>query len=748
MQWNANGVGGKKMELKEFLLRRGVHVALIQESKLRHSTPSPRFPGYTTVRVDRPSDDGGGGLLALISQRIPFTHTTARTLATFPPDATRELQTLTLRVAGRELPVANLYLPPTSSCPPRYSPDLSPVSSPTSTSLLVGDFNAHDPSWLHSQSGDPRGSQVLQDLEELVILNSPDCPTRLPFRGDQLPTSPDVTLASGDLALRSRWEVAHDLSSDHLPILLDLQFSSPPLRPTSPRTFLNFGKADWPAFSAMVEEDLARFDPLQFPSLDAAAAELVRAIAAAGARHVPAGFVRGYSPTYSREVRALLQQRRHLRSLPPSPASSERIRALSEEISTQLQDRATKLWGEVLEATSHRTAAPKLWRLIRSLHSRQVGDPDTHEAILTPTRPSIPSPKGQANLLIDHYASISRLPHSPADRLVQRQLRRLPLDRGLPPQFTPAMVLGAIRPSSTSAARGPDGLAYADLKHLGPNGIGAIVSLFNQSIRLNSIPTLWKLSTIIPILKPGKSPTLPASYRPISLLCVLSKVLERLVLSKTEPFIRLSPSQHGFRSLHSTSTLLTSLCQSTLEGLNHGKPALRSLVCAIDISKAFDTVPRYVLISKILRSGIPTPYRKWLANFVSGRQGRISWRGVTSKTRMFPNGVPQGAVLSPSLFNLFLADLPSPQVASVSVFSYADDVTILSQHPQVDVAAEHLQNYIHLLEDWLSSNRMAVSAEKSSLTVITPHTREYSYSPHVTLHSRPIPVTPTPRSWA
>jgi len=160
---------------------------------------------------------------------------------------------------------------------------------------------------------------------------------------------------------------------------------------------------------------------------------------------------------------------------------------------------------------------------------------------------------------VNHYSSISRLPYVPSNRRVQRRLRRTELDPGLPDQFSPAQVTEAIKRDGRSSARGPDGLAFDHLRHLGPLGTRALCSLFNQSIRLNAIPDLRKLSTIVPLLKSGKTPNLPMSYRPISLLCTPSKILERLVLAKINPYIssRLSPSQHGFRSLHSTTTLLT-----------------------------------------------------------------------------------------------------------------------------------------------------------------------------------------------
>ena len=479
LQWNVNGIGNKQMELKEFLIRRGIHVALLQESKLLETSKTPIFPGYTTLRVDRPNGVGGGGLLALVSKDIPFTHTTAETRAAMPVDAVRELLTLRLRVSGEDLSLANIYIPPASSCPRGYVADLSHLAR-VSRGLVVGDFNAHDPSWLFTQAGDPWGSQLLDQFERLVILNDPSSPTRLPFALDTAPTSPDISFVSPGLASQVRWGVTSELSSDHLPIVLDVQLSSA-IQPRPPRALLNLRRADWPAFSAAVEEDLAGFDPSQFPSLEAAADHLTTVILSAGRRHIPAGFIRRYVPCFSREVKDLLRERRHLRSLSPTPYRLGRIRDLTETVSDLLKDDSTRRWREVLESTDYRTQPSKLWRVVRSLHSRQVGIPDTHEAILPPNSTLIPTPREQANLLVDYYSSISRLPHSPTDRLTLRRLRRLPLDRELPPEFSPAMVSEAIRRAGNSTARGPDGLLYAHLKHLDLGGVQPVTEVEQNS---------------------------------------------------------------------------------------------------------------------------------------------------------------------------------------------------------------------------------------------------------------------------
>ena len=165
---------------------------------------------------------------------------------------------------------------------------------------------------------------------------------------------------------------------------------------------------------------------------------------------------------------------------------------------------------------------------------------------------------------------------------------------------------------------------------------------FNLSFTTNSIPNIWKLAKIIPILKPNKSPPEPASYRPISLLYNPSKILERLVLNN---ITTLTYHPRNTASQHSTSTLLTNLTQTLLEGLNPQKPAYRSLLAAIDISKAFDTVSSswYLLINKILNTHTHPNFKKngqyqniWMSE--PGFPGR-STRGPGSAPLRRPPGL-------------------------------------------------------------------------------------------------------------
>ena len=129
-----------------------------------------------------------------------------------------------------------------------------------------------------------------------------------------------------------------------------------------------------------------------------------------------------------------------------------------------------------------------------------------------------------------------------------------------------------------------------------------------------------------------------------------------------------------------------------------------------------------------------------VSTFIAVREGRISYGGVISKHRQLPNRVPQGAVLSSFLFSLFTRTLPVPTNPAVKIYTYADDLTIVSQHPRVDGAVSQLHDYLRRLEERLTTNRISAEGSKSSLTVVTPHNMEYRLKPSITLMGQTIPA--------
>ena len=257
------------------------------------------------------------------------------------------------------------------------------------------------------------------------------------------------------------------------------------------------------------------------------------------------------------------------------------------------------------------------------------------------------------------------------------------------------------------------------------------------------IADTWKHGIIIAILKPNKDATLASSYRPITLLSTAFKVIERLILNLITPDIPLAPTQHGFRSGHSTNTLLTKLTQDMTEGFNHNRPHKRTLLIAIDISKAFDATPRHLLINKIYNTNLHNNSKRWLANYLSGRTAHVNFNDIPSKTRPMRDGTPQGSSISPTLFNLFTHDIPTPTSDDIKISTYADDISITSTHAKHNIAAANAQQYLYSLQTWLTLNRLQVSPTKSTVTLITNYNSEHNHTNFtpVTLYNSPIPYT-------
>ena len=228
--------------------------------------------------------------------------------------------------------------------------------------------------------------------------------------------------------------------------------------------------------------------------------------------------------------------------------------------------------------------------------------------------------------------------------------------------------------------------------------------MLKAALYTNVIPHKWKLANIVPIPKPNKDIDKGASYRPISLLSVIAKTPEKTIL----PYITANtPTQHGFKSQHSYSAV-TALNNTVAKGFNQMVPPARTITVALDMSKTFDTINIHTLIRKLLQTNIPGTIIKFIANYIKGRKAYTTYRIHTSSQRKFKTGVPQGGVLSPTLFNICTADIPPPR-PPVQVMAYADDITITSTHTSTTAANKYIQPYIQSFFSWTKQNNLTLN---------------------------------------
>ena len=304
------------------------------------------------------------------------------------------------------------------------------------------------------------------------------------------------------------------------------------------------------------------------------------------------------------------------------------------------------------------------------------------------------------------------------------------------------MTLQAIKACSNSVATGPDGLTMLHIKHLGPRGLQYLTHLFTLSLRSADIPAIWKQAAIIPIPKAGKPADLGTSYRPISLLCPAAKVMEKLLLPQLTNHLQLADSQHGFRRQRSTISALLPLAHKVATGFNKSKPADRTVLMAIDFSKAFDTVNHTKLLQAVSNSTLPHNTVRWLVSYLRGRSAFCRYNRAASVCHAVRTGVPQGSAISPLLFNFFVSTYPDNAELQIG---YADDVHAAASSVNPQTAATSLTAHAEAVGDWARERDLQISAPKSHVTLFTPHSHQAHLHPSISLQGSPLPLERHPK---
>jgi hypothetical protein len=217
--------------------------------------------------------------------------------------------------------------------------------------------------------------------------------------------------------------------------------------------------------------------------------------------------------------------------------------------------------------------------------------------------------------------------------------------------------------------------------------------IYNSMLRLSYFPVLWKFSVIIMILKPGKPPDSPKSYRPISLLPLFSKIFEKFIFKRILPIIEsnLPNNQFGFRHNHSTIHQIHRLVDNISYALE--KKLIYTGVF-LDVAQAFDTVWHKGLLLK-LKTILPPHYYLIFKSYLLSRH--FSVRSGLAISKIFPicAGVPQGAVAAPLLFNIFISD--QSITVHTTTGNFADDKALLAFHSNPETASNFIQNHLNIL---------------------------------------------------
>ena len=299
-------------------------------------------------------------------------------------------------------------------------------------------------------------------------------------------------------------------------------------------------------------------------------------------------------------------------------------------------------------------------------------------------------------------------------------------------------VLDMLRTLDTSKATGPDGISAVMLKSTAESIAKGITVLFNKSIESGEVPKEWKISAIVPIPK-GDNSSQPNNYRPISLLSILSKLLERhmhkIIYKHLESTVPLALQQWGFRPKRSTVSALIDVTNRWFQSLDNGKE-----ICAVffDLRKAFDSVPHRGLLQKIQSAGINKHVLNWLFSYLYDREQYIVLDGKESHSTPVLSGVPQGSVLGPLLFLIYINDATEQQLNSGSFITlYADDLLLFREISCSDDYVK-MQSDVNTLSTWVDKNNLTLNGSKCKCMIISRLKRNSVAAPVLTLYGNPI----------
>ena len=284
---------------------------------------------------------------------------------------------------------------------------------------------------------------------------------------------------------------------------------------------------------------------------------------------------------------------------------------------------------------------------------------------------------------------------------------------------TPEEVSSVLLSLPLGKSAGPDGINNRILREVANELSPVLCMFFNTSLRLGEVPGAFKEAHVTPVPK-GGDVTLVSNYRPISLLSNLDKVLERLVFKHLHNhFVSntiLTPFQSGFTSGDSTINQLTYLYNTLCRALDSGKE-VRVIFC--DISKAFDRVWHAGLVHKLQAAGISGNFLHWLINYLSNRKQRVVLPGVQSKWNFIYAGVPQGSILGPLLFLLYINDIVVDIRSSIRLLA---DTSLYIIVDDPDHAAQLLNADLNKITKWAETWLVKFNPGKTESLLISRKT--------------------------
>ena len=697
---NAQCLRNKMDELRSILTNaKRPAIFGISETWLESDVPDGEvaIPSYKLFRRDRKSR--GGGVLLYVPERCK----SKRRLDL--EDDEIECVWVEVRLNKMTILLGNMYRPPNAdlSVFSNFEVMMERVAAECRDVVLMGDLNIN----LLTPSSQTDRLLLITSENNLKQLISE--PTRITDHSQTLldvlfTSSPDVFSSSG---------ATECVGSDHLMIFGEHKEEVKlPAKVCTVRSFKkceekallsDLGSAPWQVMDSFddVNDKLSYWMTLFLSVVD---------------KHAPLMKVRMKTKNQDDDwidsgLRSLMRSRNYYRKKHRKTRAEQdwhKFKAIRNEVNRRLRVAKSEYFRRVCKDISHQ---PRFtWRQLNTALGRKVNG--AIDAINWGGR-VLAQPSDIANGFVQHFSSSKQSSSTNLECHVQPILSKF--------SFIPVSeedVLKKLSQLDERKATGPDSLSAKLLRMVAPAISNSLTSILNASLSQGHFPTEWKEANVTPVPKSGDRNEVN-NYRPVSVIPVLAKVFECIVYDQLFEYVEknriLNEEQAGFRPNRSTQDVLLRATDDWKKALDLGQIVATVM---IDLSKAFDTINHDLLLRKLNAYGIQNAELAWFTDYLSGRKQRVVLNSVPSEWARVTMGVPQGSILGPLLFLLFVNDLPDV-VQETSINLFADDTAIYSADSDPSVLGERVEKDLGRVALWIHSNGLRLNVAKTQLMVLS-----------------------------
>ena len=684
------------------------------------------FQEYNIVHKERKgSRNGAGGVAILIKKKFSFE------LISDYDYLDLELVCIKIKFLKEDVNIISYYNPPDPKKLLNFN--IFKKLNDEKNFIICGDFNAKSIAFGSIKENKNREIlDLILQLNNVIFLNNDDS-THKSFSSDDESILDYILCSSSIYNNFKHFKVLKEdsMSSDHYPLLVNFDFYkilNEEKNCFDPVINLNFKKADWKKYS----NSLPKTVPLDIENNISELNKFVtKSIIDCSMKCIP-------QKKFNNKLKLpeyLIDIIKWKNSMKPKNIEDKkkknRIKKLIKEEIVAIKN---KSWMDFIKSLGNKiTSSRPFWQRIKKLKSKNENESkSTYIPNLFYENKVFKTDYEKAELFGNILHNVFQESNDPNfdnqfKEKVSKTIKTINEKTYSFKEFTLEELDKELKRLNKRASPGPDKIYNLQLNHRSIEFRKILLKLFNLTVKNNFIPEEWKIATVTMIPKKNKNSSNPKDYRPISVTSCIGKLCERLILSRIIKFLNenniIINQQSGFRKNRQTKDNLFHLIQKTLETLNRKKK-----VCAIffDIASAFDKVWHDGLIFKMTELKFPEYLIIWCKNFLSGRIFKIKLNNAFSIAHNIFTGVPQGSVLSPTLFSIYINDIPIRNKTNVYYsLLFADDLCTYFIFDKFGNINDIINKYLRELETWLNKWRLKMAPQKCNYIIFSNGTKCY-----------------------